>query len=161
MHHLRAVIVCGMVIEGRNYLFIFDLGSVVTNRVHKLQKVGRDMFLKGYLSMFMWRQLTHTHTEVLAAQCLCGWHLAQRKALLLSWLLLLLCLCSACSGTETTDHTHTLREEAREMQTERGNGLLNKQRGQQHDTVNWMCENNTLQTFHLFPDVFHCESIGI
>lgn len=43
MIHLRAVIVCGAVVECRNYLFVLELGSVVPNRIHKLQKVGRGI----------------------------------------------------------------------------------------------------------------------
>lgn len=42
--HLRAVIVSGTVVEGRNHLFIFGLGSVVTHRVNKLQRGGREVF---------------------------------------------------------------------------------------------------------------------
>ena len=40
--HLRAVFVCGMIVKGRNYLFIFGLGSIVTHRVHKLQRKERN-----------------------------------------------------------------------------------------------------------------------
>lgn len=45
MIHLRAVIVCGAVVECRNYLFVLELGGVVPNRIHKLQKVGRGIFI--------------------------------------------------------------------------------------------------------------------
>lgn len=37
-HDLRAVFVCGTVEEGRNYLFIFGLGNIVTYRIHELQR---------------------------------------------------------------------------------------------------------------------------
>lgn len=74
--HLRAVSVCGTVVEGRNYLFIFGLGSIVTHRVHKLQRRGvevlvRDIFVYRYL-VDEGRSHTHKNNEVLAARGLCG-----------------------------------------------------------------------------------------
>lgn len=46
-HDLHAVSVCGLVVEGGNYLLIFGLGGVVTHRVHKLQRGGREAFVRS------------------------------------------------------------------------------------------------------------------
>ncbi len=77
IHHLRAVFVCGSVVEGRNYLLIFGLGSIVTHRVHKLQRGRRETsdVYKWYrcalvcVCVFGWGGQvtptpTHTHTHM-------------------------------------------------------------------------------------------------
>ena len=71
-HDLHAVSVCGLVVEGRNYLLIFGLGGVVTRRVHKLQRGGREAFERSvcvYVCTWWMRAgwtHTHGHTDIIS-----------------------------------------------------------------------------------------------
>ncbi len=69
MHHLRAVFVCRLVVESRNDLLVFCVGSIVTHRVHELWG-EEEIFVRDicvcycvYVYLTEGRSLTHTHTH--------------------------------------------------------------------------------------------------